>query len=176
MPSAQTSCSPRGPRAQGANAVPTARASCPARSQSRERSDRLGGGATAEPLRWLSRGSHTLKGLEEVLEIREAGIEGVAPFAAPAVRPSLVDLPCSSPYSASVQATVTSKGRITIPLAIRRRLEPRKGAVLEFDERADHRKAARAVDVERMRSVVGIAKRELASRMDRPSGRSAGGR
>jgi len=66
-----------------------------------------------------------------------------------------------------MKATVTSKGQITIPLAIRRKLELRKGTVLEFDERADHLKAVRAMDVERMRSVVGIAKRELAGKSTR---------
>jgi AbrB family looped-hinge helix DNA binding protein len=60
-----------------------------------------------------------------------------------------------------MKATVTSKGQITIPLAIRRKLELRRGTVLEFDERADHLKATKAVDVARMRSVIGIAKDEL---------------
>jgi AbrB family looped-hinge helix DNA binding protein len=63
-----------------------------------------------------------------------------------------------------MKATVTSKGQITIPLAIRRKLKLRRGTVLEFDERADHLKAARAVDVERLHSVIGIAKRELAGK------------
>lgn len=63
-----------------------------------------------------------------------------------------------------MKATVTSKGQITIPLAIRRKLKLRRGTVLEFDERADHLKAARAVDGERMRGVIGIAKRELAGK------------
>lgn len=66
-----------------------------------------------------------------------------------------------------MKATVSSKGQITIPLAIRRKLELRKGTVLEFDEQADHLKAARAVDVARMRSVVGIARRELAGKSAR---------
>lgn len=66
-----------------------------------------------------------------------------------------------------MKATVTSKGQITIPLAIRRKLKLRKGTVLEFDERADHLKATRVVDVERMRSVVGIARKELAGKSTR---------
>lgn len=63
-----------------------------------------------------------------------------------------------------MKATVTSKGQITIPLAIRRKLELRRGTVLEFDERADHLKATKCVDVARMRSVIGIAKDELADK------------
>jgi AbrB family looped-hinge helix DNA binding protein len=63
-----------------------------------------------------------------------------------------------------MKATVTSKGQVTIPLAIRRKLELHRGTVLEFDERADHLKATKCVDVARMRSVIGIAKDELAGK------------
>ena len=63
-----------------------------------------------------------------------------------------------------MKATVTSKGQITIPLPIRRRLKLHKGAVLEFDASADHLKATKCADVERMRGVIGIAKRELAGK------------
>jgi AbrB family looped-hinge helix DNA binding protein len=63
-----------------------------------------------------------------------------------------------------MKATVTSKGQITIPLAIRRKLALRRGTVLDFDERADHLKATKAADVVRMRSVIGIAKDELSSK------------
>ena len=63
-----------------------------------------------------------------------------------------------------MKATVTSKGQVTIPLAIRRRLELHQGTVLEFDERADHLKASKCVDSKRMRRVIGIAKRELAGK------------
>ena len=63
-----------------------------------------------------------------------------------------------------MKATVTSKGQITIPLPIRRKLRLQKGTVLEFDESADHLKAARQIDAERMRAVIGIAKKELAGR------------
>lgn len=62
-----------------------------------------------------------------------------------------------------MKATVTSKGQI-IPLAIRRKLELHHGTVLEFDERADHLKATKAADVARMRSIVGVAKKELAAK------------
>jgi AbrB family looped-hinge helix DNA binding protein len=66
-----------------------------------------------------------------------------------------------------VKATVTSKGQITIPLAIRRKLELRRGTVLEFDERANHLKATRVTDLARMRRVVGIAKSTLAGKTTR---------
>jgi AbrB family looped-hinge helix DNA binding protein len=63
-----------------------------------------------------------------------------------------------------MKATVTSKGQITIPLPIRRKLRLHKGTVLEFDEGADHLKATTRVDVGRMRAVIGIARKELAGR------------
>jgi AbrB family looped-hinge helix DNA binding protein len=63
-----------------------------------------------------------------------------------------------------MKATVTSKGQITIPQAIRRKLNLQPGTVLEFDEKADHLKATRRVDVEKMRSVIGIGKEELSGR------------
>lgn len=64
----------------------------------------------------------------------------------------------------AMKATVTSKGQITIPLPIRRKLKLHRGSVLEFDERADHLKARKVVDPERMRAVIGIAKMELAGK------------
>jgi bifunctional DNA-binding transcriptional regulator/antitoxin component of YhaV-PrlF toxin-antitoxin module len=57
-----------------------------------------------------------------------------------------------------MKATVTSKGQITIPLAIRRKLK------LHFDEGADHLKATKAGDVARMRAVIGLARDKLASK------------
>ena len=63
-----------------------------------------------------------------------------------------------------MKATVTSKGQITIPLPIRRKLRLDTGTVLEFDEQADYLKATRAVDLERMRSVIGLARQELAAK------------
>ncbi len=75
-----------------------------------------------------------------------------------------MDFPYLIPYSAAMKATVTSKGQITIPLPIRRKLRLHKGTVLEFDETADHLKAIKQVDAERMRQVIGIAKKELAGR------------
>lgn len=61
-----------------------------------------------------------------------------------------------------MKATVTSKGQITIPLPLRRKLHLQTGTVLEFDGQADCLKATKAVDPERMRTVIGIAKKELA--------------
>lgn len=66
-----------------------------------------------------------------------------------------------------MKATVTSKGQITIPLPIRRKLKLHRGTVIEFDERADYLKATKAVDLDRMRAVVGIAKQDLAGRTAR---------
>jgi AbrB family looped-hinge helix DNA binding protein len=63
-----------------------------------------------------------------------------------------------------MKATVTSKGQITIPLPIRRKLQLHAGTVLEFDEQADCLKAAKLIDLERMRSVIGIAQKELAGK------------
>ena len=57
---------------------------------------------------------------------------------------------------------MTSKGQITIPQAIRKRLALQPGTVLDFDEHADHLRATKRVEPERMRSVVGIGRSELA--------------
>jgi AbrB family looped-hinge helix DNA binding protein len=60
-----------------------------------------------------------------------------------------------------MRATITSKGQITIPLPLRRKFKLEAGTILEFDEQADCLKAIKAVDPERMRSVIGIAREEL---------------
>jgi AbrB family looped-hinge helix DNA binding protein len=44
-----------------------------------------------------------------------------------------------------VKATLTSKGQITIPLAIRKRLGLKAGHVLEFDEQAPYLKATHPI-------------------------------
>jgi AbrB family looped-hinge helix DNA binding protein len=80
------------------------------------------------------------------------------------VKVSVLVSPSFLPYVLFMKATVTSKGRITIPQAIRRKLNLHAGTVLEFDETADHREATKCVDRERMRAVIGIAKKELAGR------------
>lgn len=63
-----------------------------------------------------------------------------------------------------MKATMTSKGQITIPAGVRRRLKLHQGTVLEFDETADHLKATKCADAGRMRGVIGIAKAELAGK------------
>jgi AbrB family looped-hinge helix DNA binding protein len=63
-----------------------------------------------------------------------------------------------------MKATVTSKGQITIPLPIRRKLKLHRGTVLQFDEAANFLKAAKCADPERMRTVIGLGKEELAGK------------
>jgi class 3 adenylate cyclase len=46
-----------------------------------------------EPIRWETYGSYMLKGFDEPLEIREAGLEGVASFAVPAAGEKAAPLP-----------------------------------------------------------------------------------
>lgn len=54
-----------------------------------------------------------------------------------------------------MKVTLTSKGQITLPVAIRRRLGLRPGDVLEFDENAPYLKAHKPFSSEQMRSVIG---------------------
>jgi len=54
-----------------------------------------------------------------------------------------------------MKATITSKGQITLPVRIRRRLGLKPGDVLEFDESAPYLKAHRAFEVETMRAALG---------------------
>ncbi len=58
-----------------------------------------------------------------------------------------------------MKATLTSKGQITIPAKIRRKLGLKAGQVLDFDEDAPYLKAVPVFDEEAMRSVLGCAKR-----------------
>jgi AbrB family looped-hinge helix DNA binding protein len=57
-----------------------------------------------------------------------------------------------------LKATLTSKGQITLPVAIRRRLGLQPGDVLEFDETVPYLKAHKPFSRERMRSVIGRGK------------------
>jgi AbrB family looped-hinge helix DNA binding protein len=61
----------------------------------------------------------------------------------------------------SMKATMTSKGQITIPVKIRRRLGLEAGQVLEFDEDAPYLKAIPVFDEEAMRAVLGRARGRL---------------
>ena len=60
-----------------------------------------------------------------------------------------------------MQSTLTSKGQITIPVALRRKLHLKAGDVLDFDEHAPFLKATRQVNEKRMRSVLGRGRRKL---------------
>jgi AbrB family looped-hinge helix DNA binding protein len=99
-------------------------------------------------------------GLNAWLHERLAASPTLSPRCAPSRWTFLTQ--CLTVYH--MKATVTSKGQITIPLPIRRKLRLHKGTVLEFDEAADHLKAITRVDAERMRAVIGIARKELAGK------------
>lgn len=60
-----------------------------------------------------------------------------------------------------MKATITSKGQITIPAAIREKLNLRAGHVLEFDEKAGYLKARPVIDEDNARAVLGCAKDAL---------------
>lgn len=54
-----------------------------------------------------------------------------------------------------MKATITSKGQITIPVRVRRRLGLKPGDVVDFDETADCLLAHPTFDAEKMRSALG---------------------
>ena len=60
-----------------------------------------------------------------------------------------------------MQSTLTSKGQITIPSALRRKLHLKTGDVLDFDENVSFLKATKQVNEKRMRLVLGRGKRKL---------------
>lgn len=57
-----------------------------------------------------------------------------------------------------MKTTVSSKGQITVPLRLRKKLGLEPGQVLQFDENTPYLKATKFIDVAAMRSVIGIAK------------------
>ena len=63
-----------------------------------------------------------------------------------------------------MKATVTSKGQVTIPQAIRDRLGIKPGQVLEFDETAPILKATKVVNDRAKRRVLGCARARLAGK------------
>ena len=62
-----------------------------------------------------------------------------------------------------MQATITDKGQITIPIEIRKRLNLQPGQRLEFDERAPFLKAMKVIDRGRMDLARGALGAELAN-------------
>jgi AbrB family looped-hinge helix DNA binding protein len=57
-----------------------------------------------------------------------------------------------------MKATITSKGQITIPAKVRRKLNLKAGQVLEFDEHAPYLKATRVFDPAEMYATIGCLK------------------
>jgi AbrB family looped-hinge helix DNA binding protein len=60
-----------------------------------------------------------------------------------------------------MKATLTSKGQITIPVKIRKKLGLEPGQVLDFDEDAPYLKAVPVFDEDAMRAVRGSARGRL---------------
>lgn len=60
-----------------------------------------------------------------------------------------------------MKATITSKGQITIPIQVRRRLNLRPGDVLDFDENAQFVVARPVFDETKMRSALGCLKGQM---------------
>lgn len=59
-----------------------------------------------------------------------------------------IDLLTFPPYIKVMNATLTSKGQITIPVGIRKKLNLKPGDVLEFDETASFLKASKTIPPE----------------------------
>jgi AbrB family looped-hinge helix DNA binding protein len=65
-----------------------------------------------------------------------------------------------------MKATLTSKGQVTIPAEIRRRLGLEPGQVLEFDEESPYLLAVPVFDEQAMRSVVGRTRGRMSHTSD----------
>ncbi len=65
-----------------------------------------------------------------------------------------------------MRATLTSKGQITIPAPIRRRLGLEPGQVLEFDESTPYLLATPVFDEQAMRALVGCTSGRMAMTSD----------
>ena len=63
-----------------------------------------------------------------------------------------------------MKATVTSKGQVTIPQAIRDRLGIKSGQILDFDESAPILKATKVVNDRAKGAVLGCARAQLAGK------------
>ncbi len=79
---------------------------------------------------------------------------------------ALLDLLTRSHYNSTMKATLTSKGQLTIPKAIRRRLGLKPGQVLEFDESTPYLLAVPVFDEQAMRALVGCTSGRMAKTTD----------
>jgi AbrB family looped-hinge helix DNA binding protein len=69
-------------------------------------------------------------------------------------RTSRIELIALKIYSEAMKATITSRGRITIPLRLREKFHLNAGDQLEFDENASVLVARRVVDLEAWESTL----------------------
>ena len=66
-----------------------------------------------------------------------------------------------------MKAKINTKGQITIPSSLRKKLGLKPGQILEFDQDAPFLKAVKEVDKERMRSVIGRLKDSMDEDIDK---------
>jgi len=75
---------------------------------------------------------------------------------------SLLALLTPVPYIGAMKAKITSKGQITIPARVRRKLSLKPGQVLEFDENAPFLKAVKVFDPQAMYETIGCCRETTA--------------